>query len=116
MLLKNLILILTGITLFFFVTAFNDNNDMEINEDYKTAVLIAEKLLPELKLNRDDYKIITIENMVVSGDKYEGPSIWKITFKSKAIFIEDDMVGKGGEVFIKVNLKKKKANLMGYGE
>ena len=113
---KKLILILAGITLLFFATAFNDNNDTEINEDYKTAVLIAEKFLPELKLKRDDYKVITIENMVNSGDKYEGPSIWKITFTSKALFGEDNMIGKGGGIFIKVNLKEKKASLMGYGE
>jgi len=117
---KKNILILVGITLLFFITAFIDSNDMEMNkiqnEEYKAAIRIAEKLLPELKLKRDDYKIITIENMVISGDKYEGPNIWKITFKSKTLFRNDDMMGKGGEIFIKVNLEAKKASLIGYGE
>ena len=115
-----IILITTGFAILLGLTASISTNKDEVkliqNEEYKTAVNIAEKIFPELKLTLDDYKIITIENMVVSGAEYEGPEIWRITFKSKALFGEDGMMGKGGEVFIKVNLKTKEATLLGYGE
>ena len=86
---KNLLLV-TGMIVFVFSTAFVGNNYIEMkqtqNEDYKTAIIIAERLFPKLKLKREDYKIITIENRVISGDQFEGPDIWQITFKSKDLF------------------------------
>ena len=115
------ILIVTSIIFLFFLTGFYSNNKQEIkdvqNEEYKIAVIIAEQLLPEIKLKRENYKIVTIENMIISGDKFEGSDIWKITLKSKSLFGEDgELTGKGGEVYIKVDLKLNKASLLGYGE
>lgn len=115
------ILIVASIISLFFLTGFYSNNKQEMkdvqNEEYKIAVTMAEQLLPEIKLKREDYKIITIENMIISGDKFEGSDIWKITLKSKSLFGEDGkLTGKGGEVYIKVDLKLNKASLLGYGE
>jgi len=115
------ILILTAIVSLFFLTGFYSNNKLEMNgiqnEEYKTAVIIAEQFLPEIKLKRDEYKIITIENMIISGHKFEGSHIWKITLKSKSLFGADgNLIGKGGEVYLKVDLKLNKASLLGYGE
>ena len=55
--------------------------------------------------------------MIINGDKFEGSHIWKIILKSKSLFGEDGKLkGKGGEVYLKVDLKLNKASLLGYGE
>jgi hypothetical protein len=85
------------------------------DEEYGKAVALAENLLSDLNLKRNDYKIITIENLVLSGENYEGPQIWKVTFKARE-FGHDKMKGKGGEVLIRIDLDTDKASLLGYGE
>ena len=58
------IIIVAAIFSLFFLTGFYSKNNLETkdsqNEEYKTAVIIAEQFLQEIKLKRDDYKIITI--------------------------------------------------------
>lgn len=59
-----------------------------------------------------DYKLIKVENMV-TGDSYIGPSIWHLTYKAKDLI---ERGGKGGEVFVEVDMNTQQAKLLGYGE
>ena len=56
-----------GRSTLFFLTGFYSNNKLEMNgiqnEEYKTAVLIAEQFIPEIKLKRDDYKMKLFKNV-----------------------------------------------------
>lgn len=63
-------------------------------------------------LTPGDYKLIKAENMLTSGSYY-GSHIWHLTYKAKDLI---DRSGKGGEVFIEVDMKKQEARLSGYGE
>ncbi len=59
-----------------------------------------------------DYKLIKAENMVMPGS-YLGPHVWHLTYKAKDLI---ERGGKGGEIFIEVDMKTQEAKLLGYGE
>lgn len=91
----------------------NARQDVSEDNDYKMAISIAEKYFPEFKLNRADYKLVKIENDIFGKGNIPN---WKLTFKDKKLFSKDGLIGKGGEVFIEVDLQAKKAKILGYGE
>ena len=91
----------------------NARQDVSEDNDYKMAISIAEKHFPEFKLKRLDYKLVKIENDIFGKGNV---SNWKLTFKDKKLFSTDGLIGKGGEVFIEVNLTEKKVKILGYGE
>lgn len=78
---------------------------------YRTAITIAEKKFATLKINRDDYKLIAIENNIIKN----GES-WKFTFLSTGCISKEELRNcMGGEIFITVNIKTKEATI-GWGE
>lgn len=76
------------------------------------ALSIGAKYIVSSKLPKEDYKLIKAENMV-TGDSYIGPSIWHLTYKAKDLI---ERGGKGGEIFIEVDMNTQHAKLLGYGE
>ena len=91
----------------------NATQNNSYDTDYTTAISIAEAHFPDFKLKRADYKLIKIENELVGKVNILN---WKLTFKDKKLFSKDGLIGKGGEVFIEVNLEDKNAKIIGYGE
>jgi len=122
------IILKSVILLLFFCTSFQVQScfanspiktmENKTDSDYQKAIQLADDLFPELKLKRSDYKLIGIQNMVIKGQQYEGPHIWRITYKLSSLIPKDEMgmIGAGGEVFIKVDIKNNKATVTGYGE
>jgi hypothetical protein len=118
------IFLITLVSIFTFSTVQTNNetdvliNNLDDTADYKIVITLADELFPELELQRDNYKLIKIENLIVKGEKYLGPYIWHLTYKQKNLIHEDENeeIGAGGEVFIEVNLNIRKAKLLGYGE
>jgi hypothetical protein len=90
------------------------------NDDvvYLQAIELSDSLLFDMDAQRSDFRLISIENMLIKGEEFIGPDIWHLTYKLKSIIPEDDkgMVGAGGEIFIEVNTKKRIAKILGYGE
>lgn len=76
------------------------------------ALSIGAEYITSSKLPAEDYKLIKAENMVM-GSSYIGARIWHLTYKAKDLI---ERVGKGGEIFIEVNLDTQEAKLLGYGE
>ncbi len=56
-------------------------------------------------INPEDYVLIAAETLH-RGPKYEGPKVWRLTFKLKSLIPQDQngMLGAGGEVFVRVDL------------
>ncbi len=97
----------------FIILGANKKQNNADDLDYKTAISIAEKSFPENKLKRENYKLVKLENNIFEkGDVLT----WKLTFKDKKLFSREGLIGKGGEIFIEVNLKDKQAKIIGYGE
>lgn len=76
------------------------------------ALSIGAGFMKSSNLPTGDYKLIKAENMV-TGDTYIGSSIWHLTYKAKDLL---ERGGKGGEVFIEVDMNTQQAKLLGYGE
>lgn len=76
------------------------------------ALSIGAKYIVSSKLAAGDYKLIKAENMVM-GDSCIGPHIWHLTYKAKDLI---ERGGKGGEIFVEVDMNTQQAKLLGYGE
>ena len=78
------------------------------DSDYRTAVSIAEKKFAGFQINRNDYKLIKIENDVLKANAAN----WKLTYLSKSCISKEGLRNcKGGEVFITVNIKTEKVTI-----
>ena len=87
------------------------------SEECQQAIDIANQFLPTLNLNPADYQLIKVENLVVTGDHYLAPQIWRLTYKLRDLIPEDGgEIGAGGEVFIQVDISSGVARLQGFGE
>jgi hypothetical protein len=114
--------VVVGLIIFFAMKGSEDENgEVEVDNSepkYITAIAIAEDFLISIDRDPAEYEVIKIENLVTRKGIYQGPHIWHITFK-RADLVPDneyDMVGAGGEIFISVNVKERRAELLGYGE
>jgi hypothetical protein len=82
----------------------------------RDAIAIGNAFLPTLKLKPSDYKLVKVENGTDST-RSRGPSFWRLTYKScGARAVDAEPVCKGGEVFVGVDLKTRKAEFLGAGE
>jgi len=75
-----------------------------IDQEARQAVSLAAAYLPTLSLAPDEYRVIFAEN-ILSGEK-ASPVRWRVGFKRRALFPSDadGLIGKGGEVFIEVDV------------
>ncbi|MFA5779673.1 MAG: hypothetical protein WC947_06020 [Elusimicrobiota bacterium] len=83
-----------------------------VSQDANEVITIANKFIEAIKINLDKYKLVEVKNLVISGNDYKGERYWKITYKPR----QGINISKGGEIFIEVDIFKKKARLLGYGE
>jgi hypothetical protein len=67
--------------------------------------------------NAAHYKLIAVANAVIAPGNI-APKVWRLTFKRRDLIPEtaDDEIGKGGELFVEVDLSTKRARLVAYGE
>jgi len=84
----------------------------EISQEASEVMVIADKFFKGLDMKVNEYKLIEVKNLVISGSDYKGERYWKITYKAKDVIDK----GKGGEIFIEVDFKEKTAKLLGFGE
>lgn len=99
--------------------AYGQNKDVEVKDvEYLKVIELADNLFPTIEIERQEYKLISINNMVIKSSDYQGPHIWHLTYKLKSIIPDDEnsIIGAGGEIFIEVNLIENKAKLLGFGE
>jgi hypothetical protein len=75
-----------------------------IDQEARDAVSIAAAFLPKLSLVPDEYRVIFVEN-ILSGEK-ASPVHWRVGFKRRALFPAetDGLIGKGGEIFVEVDV------------
>jgi hypothetical protein len=75
-----------------------------IDQEARQAVSIAAAYLPKLSLAPDEYRVIFVDN-VLSGEN-ASPVRWRVGFKRRALFPPDasGLIGKGGEVFVDVDV------------
>ncbi|MGV3538901.1 MAG: hypothetical protein ACO1OQ_03770 [Rufibacter sp.] len=96
----------------FFLAAIAMINPAGYDQDYKLAISMGEKEFGNFKIKRDKYKLIRIENDILKNNAEN----WKLTYLHKSCLSKEGLrICKGGEAFITVNLKTKKATL-GWGE
>ena len=88
------------------------------SQECKEAIILAEEILPTIRVRVEDYKLITAENMSTRNGDYKGPQYWHLTFKLRDL-IQDKPelpIGAGGEIFVEIDLNDRRASLAGYGE
>jgi hypothetical protein len=95
----------------------NREQNTDPGKDCQEASSLATTLLTDRGIDLAQYKLISAENLI-RGDDYAGPHLWRLTFKLKGLIpaTSDAPVGKGGELFVLVDLSARKARLIGYGE
>lgn len=86
--------------------------------ELEEAAALANAFLPTLDRNPKELKLVKAENLVFRGPSLLGPSIWRFTYKERSLIPKDGraLLGAGGELFIEVDLDKKKATFLGVGE
>ena len=79
-------------------------SSLPIDQEARQAVSLAAAYLPKLSVVPDEYRVIFVEN-ILSGAK-ASPVRWRVGFKRRALFPAeaDGLIGKGGEMFIEVDL------------
>jgi hypothetical protein len=97
------------------------NNEKKSNitaSECTQAIELAERVLLHNHYKLDEYKIIKIENLILQGKQYKGSEFWSVVMKKKSLIPDgkNDIIGAGGEIFIKVDLKRKTASIIGFGE
>jgi hypothetical protein len=94
-----------AIVLLLFASPLLAQSDSSEPEAYEQAIELAKEKFEELPAKWEQYKLVTIENLMRSGSDREGPAIWRLTFLDRAVIGEDgDLTGKGGQLFFKVDL------------
>jgi hypothetical protein len=106
--------IITGIFITLIITGLTMN---ENDYDYQKAISIADKVFPEseIKLNRDDYILVKIENGIYF-EKRDNPKLWKLSYKIKPLFSKEGMRVASGELVIKADLNTGKGQVLSYGD
>ena len=92
------------------------NKKLSPENDLAAAIKIANAFLPSLPRSPSDLKLIKAENLIVRNGQMKPPAVWELAYKDRSTISSDGLIGKGGELFIEVDLKTKKAKFMGAGE
>ena len=92
-----------------------------VNQELVEVIDLAESLFPIEHFGHKlaDYRLIKAENLfAATGRKCVGSHCWRLTYKRRGLIPEgpNEMIGKGGEIFINVNLRDHSAEVGGFGE
>lgn len=82
------------------------------------AVSLAEATLLGIGKKPQDYKLVAAGNLRDRAGAYRGPQFWHLTFKLRELLPSSTRakLGKGGEIFVEVDLEERRAQVTGYGE
>ncbi|MDD3626273.1 MAG: hypothetical protein PHV06_03025 [bacterium] len=96
---------------------FNLQED-DPSDECLLAIEIAEMILEEEDIDLEAYKLISSQNLIIKGESFEGPEFWYLIFKRRDLIPEKEgeMIGAGGEIFVKINLAEEDGEITGYGE
>lgn len=86
------------------------------SNDCRLAISIAEAFLPEGKVQASHVKLIEVKNLLISGKDCCDPNLWQLTFLDKSLIDERGLRGKGGQIYVEVNVHTQKAKVTGWGE
>ncbi len=91
---------------------------MDVNKyDCLKAVQVAVKHLENGSIQLDDYKIIEVKNNLFNSKGERTIQKWILTLKKRDLLEnENGIIGKGGEIFIEVDLSNSECKIVGYGE
>jgi len=69
----------------------------------RDAIALALAYLPTIVKAADDYRLISVNNILVGEDA--SPARWLVGFKLRSLIpsADDGKIGKGGDVFVEVN-------------
>jgi hypothetical protein len=73
------------------------------DREARDAIALAVGYLPAVAKSADDYRLVSIENILVGEDA--SPARWRIGFKLRSLIPDrdDGKIGKGGDLFVEVN-------------
>lgn len=87
------------------------------NYDCLKAVQVAVKYLENDSIQLDDYKIIEVKNKLFDSKGERTNQKWGLTLKKRELLENEyGIIGKGGEIFIEVDLSNSECKIVGYGE
>ncbi|MDQ4119902.1 MAG: hypothetical protein M3209_00360 [Acidobacteriota bacterium] len=92
------------------------SNEVNTSDECRLAISIAEAFLPKAREKPSDLKLIETKNLLISGSDCCNPHIWRLTFLDKSLIDEKGLRGKGGQLYIEVNVQTKEAKVLGHGE
>jgi hypothetical protein len=92
------------------------SNEIGPGDECRIAIGIAEAFLPKAGVNASDLKLIETKNLLVSGPDCCNPNLWRLTYLDRRLIDERGLRGKGGQLYIEVNVQTKEAKIRGRGE
>jgi len=87
----------------------------DAGEECQAAIAIAQAFLPTVT-KPQEWKLTVAKNLLVDGPDCCNPLIWRLTYRRRTLITETGLRGKGGQLFLEVNVKAKEAKLLGWGE
>ena len=96
---------------------YEEENDLAC-DDCLIAIGLAERELEELDLDDEEYRLIRVENLVQNEKGDRDPDLWLLTYKLENLIPHEpgEIIGAGGEIFIKVNVETEEVEVTGFGE
>jgi hypothetical protein len=75
----------------------------------RDAITLALAYLPTIVKSADDYRLVSIQNVLVGEDA--SPARWLVGFKLRSLIpaSDDGKIGKGGDLFVEVNTTSRQA-------
>lgn len=89
-----------------------------VPREIETAVALSETAFANIDANASDYTLIRAERIIPPGAQCQGVRCWRLTYKHTSLLptTADSEVGKGGEIFVQVDIDGDRASVTGYGE
>lgn len=86
----------------------------EIDGDCRRAVALAGRFISQSNIDPVRYRLVKAELAI--GEK--GRPVWMLTFKPASLVPQtsEQVMGAGGELFLRVNLETEDVVMLGYGE
>jgi hypothetical protein len=79
------------------------------DREARDAIALALTYLPTAVASADDYRVVSVTNILVGEDA--SPARWLVGFKLRSLIPtkDDGKIGKGGDLFIEVNTTTRQA-------
>lgn len=91
-----------------------DSHGNGMDRDCRRAVTLASRYLSRTRIDPEGYRLVKAELAIGLTDR----PVWMLTFKPASLIPQsmEQVMGAGGELFLRVNLETEEVVLLGYGE